>query len=1073
MHRDECFPTLIDAPMLSSVRKEQVRAALFHKMQPVRVDRFVLLERLGAGSMGEIYAAYDDKLDRRVALKLVRQGTKHTLNADGLIQREAKALAQVSHPNVVQVYDAGEHAGRLFIAMELIRGKTLTSWLEEAARLPRRQRQREILRRFIDAGRGLEAAHAAGVAHRDFKPDNVLVSEDGRVRVVDFGLARALVDRSYRSFGTATGANTGRPDNADAVASGHAPVSPTESLGSSAPVSAWRATAATLDLEPASSPAAVLTSCPDVASLEAAPMAMHAPAFGMPKLTAATRLTEPGMWMGTPQFMAPEQLRREVADHRSDQFSFCVALYHALYGVFPFPVNGADKLLAGKNVENLLESMRNGASGLEHSVGVAACVRKALGRGLSFEPSRRFAHMGELLATLEPCIRRRSRRFAGAVLLFIVGVMAGARCMLPVPPVPCASAGDGIVAAWSGDQQMAVHAAFLRSKVPFADVEWRSATQRLDHYADRWQDEAVAACRATRVDDTQSEQQFDRRMSCLERGRRHFEALVSELTHATPEAVEHAVEATESLPDFQACSHSENLLFGLEPPSAAIADQVTAVRKELARALVAENLGRTEDSLVIARQADAATQHLKYPPLRAEVLAQIARALHGRSTKDARDEAQRLYFEALDIAEAERHDALAAAIWGRLVRLTIQMDAGTEQAHAWWRRYEAAVRRIGDSPYDRAKLHNLLGQIYLHESKYADAADEANHAITAISSAPEQRVELSRYYGDLANALLCQGRVDDAIGMYETALKLATDALGQAHPLAIRVQMNYGNALGRAGQRTRAVSVLEAALANLAATHRDSHLDAGKLHAFLSDLSLLEGRLDDAAAHGHDSLQIYLRAGAPDSLRAEAYDNLGAVEQARSNFKDALALYEKALMLRQRNLSSDHYQIALEEGYIAESLLRLSRYGEAMAHVREAERIFGRAQAPDRADQGWLQAVRGEVLLGQRQLDAAVDVLQRALLLIDHASAPRHAANATWALTRALYGLGKDPGRVRELAERARALFATLGTREARNHEAVIQFIQRVSHASASHLIESGGQADRNHDNQGSRDVKE
>src|SRR6185295_436360 len=81
VHDDEYFPTLIDAPTSSSVRKEQVRAALFHKMEPVRVGRFILLERLGAGSMGEIYAAYDEKLDRRLALKLVRQGSEPTLNA--------------------------------------------------------------------------------------------------------------------------------------------------------------------------------------------------------------------------------------------------------------------------------------------------------------------------------------------------------------------------------------------------------------------------------------------------------------------------------------------------------------------------------------------------------------------------------------------------------------------------------------------------------------------------------------------------------------------------------------------------------------------------------------------------------------------------------------------------------------------------------------------------------------------------------------------------------------------------------------------------------------------------------
>jgi serine/threonine protein kinase len=193
---DQRFPTMPEArvSVSSHVRKAQVRAALFRKLEPVRIGRFFLLEQLGAGAMGEIYAAYDEQLDRRVALKLVRHGSELTIKADEMLLREAQALAQVSHPNVVQIYEAGTHAGRLFIAMELIRGQTLTRWLGEVAQLPRPQRQREILRMFIAAGRGLEAAHAAGVAHRDFKPDNVLVGDDGRVRVVDFGLARALDD---------------------------------------------------------------------------------------------------------------------------------------------------------------------------------------------------------------------------------------------------------------------------------------------------------------------------------------------------------------------------------------------------------------------------------------------------------------------------------------------------------------------------------------------------------------------------------------------------------------------------------------------------------------------------------------------------------------------------------------------------------------------------------------------------------------------------------------------------------------------------------------------------------------
>src|SRR5215468_6927749 len=155
--------------------------------------------------MGEIYAAYDERLDRRVALKLVRHGSELTGRADQLLLREAQALAQVSHPNVVQIYEAGTHEGRLFIAMELVRGQTLACWLRDAAQLPRPHRQREILRRFVAAGRGLEAAHAAGVAHRDFKPDNVLVGEDGRVRVVDFGLARALTGAPSLRAPAATG----------------------------------------------------------------------------------------------------------------------------------------------------------------------------------------------------------------------------------------------------------------------------------------------------------------------------------------------------------------------------------------------------------------------------------------------------------------------------------------------------------------------------------------------------------------------------------------------------------------------------------------------------------------------------------------------------------------------------------------------------------------------------------------------------------------------------------------------------------------------------------------------------
>ncbi|MFP2964418.1 protein kinase domain-containing protein, partial [Myxococcus sp. 1LA] len=166
------------------------------------VGRYLVLERLASGGMGVVYSAYDPELDRRVALKLLRvaalgleaeQGRAHLLH-------EAQAMARVSHPHVVPVYDVGTFGPQVFLTMELVDARTLRPWLKAE---PRSWRQ--VLALFLDAGRGLAAAHAAGVVHGDFKPENLLVGQDGRVRVTDFGLARnanPLDDVSPLSGGT-------------------------------------------------------------------------------------------------------------------------------------------------------------------------------------------------------------------------------------------------------------------------------------------------------------------------------------------------------------------------------------------------------------------------------------------------------------------------------------------------------------------------------------------------------------------------------------------------------------------------------------------------------------------------------------------------------------------------------------------------------------------------------------------------------------------------------------------------------------------------------------------------------
>ena len=152
------------------------------------LGRYLVLAPLGAGGMGVVYAAYDPELDRKVAIKLWHARTGEATSADlarGRLQREAQALARLAHPNVVAVFDVGTLDGRLFVAMEYIDGWTLGDWLTQAPRtLP------QILEVFLAAGRGLIAAHAAGLVHRDIKPDNLMIGRDGRVRVMDFGLAR-------------------------------------------------------------------------------------------------------------------------------------------------------------------------------------------------------------------------------------------------------------------------------------------------------------------------------------------------------------------------------------------------------------------------------------------------------------------------------------------------------------------------------------------------------------------------------------------------------------------------------------------------------------------------------------------------------------------------------------------------------------------------------------------------------------------------------------------------------------------------------------------------------------------
>ena len=170
--------------------RADVAARLFGApARKIRIGRFEVVRRVGGGATGVVYEAHDPQLERRVAIKLLRPGAAIPLDkAEQWLAREAKTLAKLSHPNVVPVYDVGTHDDQVFIALEYVAGATMREWMADSPSWP------EVVDVFVQAAQGLAAAHAAGVVHRDFKPENVLIGDDGRVRVSDFGIARRLDD---------------------------------------------------------------------------------------------------------------------------------------------------------------------------------------------------------------------------------------------------------------------------------------------------------------------------------------------------------------------------------------------------------------------------------------------------------------------------------------------------------------------------------------------------------------------------------------------------------------------------------------------------------------------------------------------------------------------------------------------------------------------------------------------------------------------------------------------------------------------------------------------------------------
>ena len=921
-------PTLVEG----SGRKGKADAPL---TRGTLVGRYVVLDLLGAGGMGVVYAAFDPQLARRVALKVLAPSGRSSHGVARML-REAQALARLSHPNVVAIYDVGATTGndQVFIAMEHVEGCTLDAWLAST------HTWQEIVQMFIAAGHGLAAAHAAGVVHRDFKPANVLVGSDGRVRVMDFGLAREGRESVER-----------KP----------------------APLGAERGSA------------------------------------------LSDQLTVAGTVMGTPRYMPPEAHRGEHTTEAGDQFSFCVALFEALYGELPFPKEpGPDD-----DRHWIVQPLPNKP--------VPRRIGELVVRGLAREPAQRHRSMNELVDALGRNPARTWRRVvvAAIVALAVAGGL-GARWFVHARAIArCEDEGDRIDLAWNATRAQQLGAAFAATGLANAPATWQRARAALDTYATSWRAGRTEACKSE-LDGSLRTVNARAARACFDEQWWGLHALVDELAKPDPVMIQKAATASMSLPQARACLDEARLRHDVEPPPA-VRQELPAIRESLSRAGAALATGHYDRSLEHARTALAAATRVHWAPLATQAALAIGTAQDelGRYA-DARHSLEDAYVE----ATAEGRDDVALSAASRLAfALGGHLDK-YEEGMLWGRFAQSLVNRLGQgSELVAAEVLSNLDYVEFEHGDYAKSVElqERALAIRERILGPDHPL-VANSLNSLGLAKKELGKYDEAISLLQRAAAIWEKALGAEHPSVATALNNLGEAYGVHGETDKALASSQRALAIWEKTLGPDHPNVATALLDIGASYRHREELDKAFPLYERALKIREKALGPEHPAvAWLLRNMGRVRLEGHHYPEARALLERALAIQEKSLGPNHPDVAA-------SLIDLGDIASALHERDKAAPLYERALAiqekagPDHPNLGVPLLALAHVRLDQGNKTQAISLAERALAVRERGGARTELiAQARFELADILWKAGGDHKRAIALATTARELVMSLG----------------------------------------------